>query len=208
MKAEAKLLGLLVPTVLSALVGMIACSAPATDGSNEVACKGKNCDDEDSDKKNTRSSDDDLNSDESKRPSSSPSSASNPNAADASIDAPKAPPGSSAPPPTTKNCQDLSSCCGGLQDFGDKIACIGVSLAGNETGCGAALTVCRAGGVGIGGIFSNENPQCAELSKCCKQFKDNGYSSTAADCADWVKTEDEDLCQGQLGFYQDFGECL
>lgn len=203
------------PVILAAIgcaafVGfVVACSSPAVeDGKNEVACnpKKEDCDDDKDDKKKTKSApDDETNSRDNDRSQSQPSST---NASDASIDAPKAPPGSAAPPPTTKNCQDLSSCCGTLQDFADKIACIGVSLAKNETGCGAALTVCKAGGVGIGGLFGNSHPNCNELSKCCKSFQDQGYLVTAQDCADWVKTEDEDLCQDQLFTYQDFGECL
>jgi hypothetical protein len=207
MKAErhSRLTLLLVPSICAAFVGFIACSSPEPDaggGKNEVACnpKKEDCDDDKDDKKKTTKSADEGDDD---RPQSPPPSTNQ--SPDASTDA-KAPP--PAPPPTTKNCQDLSSCCASLTDFADKIACIGVSLAKNETGCGAALTVCKAGGVGIGGLFGGSHPNCNELSKCCKTFQTQGYAAEANYCADWVKTEDEDLCQEQLFTYQDFGDCL
>lgn len=119
----------------------------------------------------------------------------------------KAPPDAGKPPPTTPQCVALNTCCGTLNDFGDTLACIGIALAGNEPSCGAALTVCKAGGVGIGTIFGSSHPRCHELSKCCEQYANGGYSVTAADCREWVKIEDEPSCKAQLEGYQSYGDC-
>ena len=50
---------------------------------------------------------------------------------------------------------DLDLCSAKDDSDSCTLACIGVALAGNEPSCGAALTVCKAGGVGIGTIFGD-----------------------------------------------------
>jgi hypothetical protein len=182
----------------------VACSAPADAGKSDLdLCSAK----DDSDtcrakKKSTKkpSSSDDGNNGPSSSPAPAPTGDGGPPVG-------TAPPDAGKPPPTTPQCVALNTCCGTLNDFGDTLACIGVALAGNEPSCGAALTVCKAGGVGIGTIFGSSHPRCNALSKCCEEYANSGYSVTAADCREWVEIEDEPSCKAQLEDYQSYGDC-
>ena len=197
-------------TVSASLVALlagwtIACSAPADPNKSDLdLCSAKDDDACSSKKKSTKkpASDDNGNN----GPSAAPEPAPAPTG-DGGPPTSTAPPDAGKPPPTTPQCVALNSCCGSLNDFGDTLACIGVALAGNEPSCGAALTVCHAGGVGIGGIFGESHPRCNALSKCCEQYSNSGYSVTAADCREWVEIEDEPSCKAQLEDYQSYGDC-
>ena len=128
---------------------------------------------------------------------------------DASL--PKPPPDApKPPPPTTHNCIALSNCCGNMPGLFQTLACAGTSVSGDENACMVALGICQSGGLDLSGItdlFGQNNPHCNDLARCCDSFKNQGFTTTASDCSEWVQIQDEFLCQDQLSTYQSFGEC-
>jgi hypothetical protein len=107
----------------------------------------------------------------------------------------------------THDCVALSGCCRTVSDTWEKLACVGVSVAGNEGACTTALEICNAGDLGLGDIFGTASPQCERLAKCCKVMDSDGYSSAASDCRDWVSYEDEDSCSTMMDDYQPVYAC-
>ncbi len=112
-----------------------------------------------------------------------------------------------AAPPNGQSCAQLSSCCGQLGDFYDRLACIGVALANDPSVCQPALVVCQGGGVGIGGFFDGESGgSCSELARCCQQMNQRG-DSTSRVCEKWVNYADEQECSFSLQEYRQQRRC-
>ena len=112
---------------------------------------------------------------------------------------------STAPPVTTTYCRDLNGCCGSLTSTFERLACLGVAIAGKETPCRVELAVCSAGGIGaIGGGGGNE---CADLTTCCNQMANEGYYDDAYDCRGHLSGNNAGVCSSWLTDYRDMNWC-
>jgi hypothetical protein len=119
---------------------------------------------------------------------------------------------SAAPPVTTHNCKDLSGCCSSLTDTVERLACLGVAIAGKEIACQVELAVCNAGGVGALGLGGNGGnggsaPECSDLSTCCDQMDSEGYPDDAYDCRGHLSGDNAGVCSSWLTEYRDLNWC-
>ena len=107
----------------------------------------------------------------------------------------------SSTPVTTTYCKDLNGCCGSLTNTVERLACIGVSIAGKETPCKVELAICSGGGIGtIGG--GGAATECTDLKTCCTQMDNEGYPGDAADCRYHASANSAAVCASWLDEYR------
>jgi hypothetical protein len=96
----------------------------------------------------------------------------------------------------TNYCSQLAKCCDSISNTFEKLACVGIQIAGKEIACQGQLLAC---GTGI------EGTQCGNLNKCCDQIYDEGYDDS--DCRSEVADGNQDACGSYLSGYKNDGYC-
>lgn len=116
-------------------------------------------------------------------------------------------PASTSPPPApadadagTALCQELAACCPTIADYADQVVCTALASYGDESKCKGALALCRAGGIGIGGVY-----ECAILAACCDRMAEQGLDTYA--CEATVRRGNDADCRSAYDDYMAYGDC-